>query len=125
MISRSTLENSGLKTFQAVNGRAAIDWLDNHPPPSLILLDLMMPEMDGFEFLSRIRDNDKLLDVPVVVLSAKELTAEERAFLAERTLLVLSKGAQPISSLGSALSAIAKQRVMHAPAAEQPTAMSG
>ena len=122
---RSTLENSGLKTFQAVNGRAAIDWLQSHPAPSLILLDLMMPEMDGFEFLNRIRDDDKLVDVPVVVLSAKELTAEERAFLAERTLLVLSKGAQPIGSLGSALSAIAKQRVQHTPAAKQPTAVPG
>jgi CheY-like chemotaxis protein len=85
----------------------------------------MMPEMDGFEFLNRIREDDKLVNVPVVVLSAKELTAQERAFLAERTLLVLSKGAQPIGSLGSALSAIAKQRVLHAPAAEQPTAVPG
>jgi hypothetical protein len=59
----------------------------------------------------------------VVVLTAKELSEEERAFLAERTLLVLSKGAQPISSLGSALAAIAKQRMMHAPAsAPQPAA---
>jgi signal transduction histidine kinase/DNA-binding response OmpR family regulator len=122
---RSTLEESGLKTFHAVNGKAAIDWLQSHPAPSLILLDLMMPEMDGFEFLNRIRANEKFVDVPVVVLSAKELTVEERAFLAERTLLVLSKGAQPIGSLGSALSAIAKQRVMHAPVSEQPTAVSG
>ena len=69
----------------------------------------MMPEMDGFEFLNRIRDDDKLVDVPVVVLSAKELTDEERAFLAERTLLMLTKGAEPIGSLGAALSALAKQ----------------
>jgi CheY-like chemotaxis protein len=122
---RGTLESSGLKTFQAVNGRAALDWLGSHPPPSLILLDLMMPEMDGFEFLNRIRGDDKFVDVPVVVLSAKDLTAEERAFLAERTLLVLNKGAQPISSLGSALSAIAKQRVMHAPASEQAAVVPG
>jgi hypothetical protein len=59
------------------------------------------------------------------VLTAKELTEEERALLAERTLLVMSKGAQPISSLGSTLSAIAKQRVMHTPAAEQRTAAQG
>ena len=45
----------------------------------------MMPEMDGFEFLERLRDDAKLRDVPVVVLTAKELTDEERAFLAERT----------------------------------------
>jgi signal transduction histidine kinase/DNA-binding response OmpR family regulator len=123
-IVRSTLEGSGLKTSQAVNGRAALDWLKSHPPPSLILLDLMMPEMDGFEFLNQIRNQDKLIDLPVVVLTAKELTEEERAFLAQRTLLVLSKGAQPISNLGSALAAIAKQRMMHAPSSE-PQAAAG
>ena len=122
-IVRSTLEGSGLKTSQAANGRAALQWLARHPPPSLILLDLMMPEMDGFEFLNQIRSQDKLIDLPVVVLTAKVLSEEERAFLAERSLLVLSKGAQPISSLGSALAAIAKQRMVYAPdSASQPAA---
>ena len=37
---------------RAVNGRGGLDWLAGHPAPSLILLDLMMPEMDGFEFLA-------------------------------------------------------------------------
>jgi signal transduction histidine kinase/CheY-like chemotaxis protein len=124
-IVRTTLESSGLKTFQAVNGRAAIEWLKGHPPPSLILLDLMMPEMDGLEFLNRIQDQDELVDVPIVVLTAKELTEQERTFLAERTLLILSKGAQPIGSLGSTLSAIAKQRVMHAPEDKQHAAAAG
>jgi signal transduction histidine kinase/DNA-binding response OmpR family regulator len=121
-IVRTTLESSGLKTFQAANGRAAIEWLERHPPPSLILLDLLMPEMDGLEFLNRIQDQGKLVEVPIVVLTAKELSAQERAFLAERTLLILSKGAQPIGSLGSTLSAIAKQHVMHTPAGKQRTA---
>ena len=124
-IVRTTLESSGLKTFQAVNGRAAIEWLKSHPPPSLILLDLMMPEMDGLEFLNRIQHQDELVDVPIVVLTAKELTEQERTFLAERTLLILSKGAQPIGSLGSTLSAIAKQRVMHAPEDKQHAAAAG
>ncbi len=48
--------------------------------------------------------------MPVVVLTAKDLTAEERAYLAERTVLVLGKSAQPIASLGTVLSAIATQR---------------
>ncbi|MGA7485372.1 MAG: response regulator [Xanthobacteraceae bacterium] len=121
----TTLEGSGLKTSQAVNGRAALEWLKSHPAPSLILLDLMMPEMDGLEFLNRIQQEDKLVDVPIVVLTAKELTEQERTFLAERTLLVLSKGAQPIGSLGSTLSAIAKQRVMHAPEGKQRAAAAG
>jgi CheY-like chemotaxis protein len=117
---RTTLEGAGLKTVQAENGRAALDWLNNHPLPSLILLDLMMPEMDGFAFLEAAREDDELIDVPVVVLTAKDLTESERAFLAERTLLVLSKSAQPIERLGSAIAAIAKPRMARASAAPQP-----
>jgi signal transduction histidine kinase/DNA-binding response OmpR family regulator len=122
---RSTLEGSGLRTAQAVNGRAAINWLDNHPLPSLILLDLMMPEMDGFAFLEEIRKDDELVDIPVVVLTAKELTNDERAFLAERTLLVLSKSAQPISQLGSALAIITKQRATRAAAPVRQPVLQG
>jgi len=106
----ATLRNAGLKTAEAVNGRVAIDWLAGHPLPDLVLLDLMMPEMDGFQFLERLRDRPEWLKVPVVVLTAKDLTAGERAYLAERTVLVLGKSAQPITSLGTALAAIATQR---------------
>jgi CheY-like chemotaxis protein len=113
---RSTLDDAGLKTAEAVNGRAAVQWLRDNPAPSLILLDLMMPEMDGFAFLEAIGDDKELSEIPVVILTAKELTVDERAFLAERTLLVLSKSAQPISQLGSALSVMARQRISRAPA---------
>lgn len=106
----ATLHNAGLKTAQAVNGRAAIDWLDNNPLPDLVLLDLMMPEMDGFQFLERLRERPERLKLPIVVLTAKDLTADERVYLAERTVLVLGKSAQPITSLGTALAAIATQR---------------
>ena len=106
-----TLNKVGLKTAEAVNGRAAFEWLAAHPAPDLVLLDLMMPEMDGFQFLDRLREQPERLAVPVVVLTAKDLTAEERAFLAERTILVLSKSAQPIGTLGTAL-----RRHCHPPA---------
>jgi CheY-like chemotaxis protein len=108
---RITLHGAGLKTAEAINGRAALDWMDRNPLPNLILLDLMMPEMDGFAFLDRVRDDPEWREVPVVVLTAKDLTAQERALLAERTILVLSKGAQPIGSLGAALAALAAKRV--------------
>jgi signal transduction histidine kinase/CheY-like chemotaxis protein len=107
---RSTLQPTGLRTAEAAHGRAALDWLNRNPLPDLVLLDLMMPEMDGFQFLDCIRDDEMRRAVPVVVLTAKDLTADERAFLAERTILVLGKSAQPISSLGAALVAIATRR---------------
>jgi CheY-like chemotaxis protein len=108
-IIRQTVEGAGLKAAEVVNGRAALDWLERNPPPALILLDLMMPEMDGFEFLVRIREDEDLTELPVVVLTAKALSEEERIFLAERTILILSKSAQPIGSLGHALAAIAER----------------
>ena len=103
----TTVKAAGMTPAQAANGREALGWLSNHPSPALVLLDLMMPEVDGFEFLERVRGIDTMQDVPVVVLTAKDLTEEERGFLAERTLLVLSKSGQPIGTLGAALSALA------------------
>jgi len=108
-IVKVTVEKTGLKTAEAVNGQAALDWLAAHRSPALILLDLMMPVMDGFAFLERVRANPATAHVPIVVLTAKDLTEAERRLINERTLLVLTKGAQPLSSLGSALSAIARQ----------------
>jgi CheY-like chemotaxis protein len=108
-IVKVTVEKTGLKTAEAVNGQEALDWLAAHRNPALILLDLMMPVMDGFEFLERVRANPATSHVPIVVLTAKDLTDTERRLINERTLLVLTKGAQPLSSLGSALSAIARQ----------------
>ncbi len=104
---KSTVEGEGLRTAEAANGRIALDWLDRNAQPSLVLLDIMMPELDGFEFLERIRERPALKQLPIVVLTAKELTENERNFLAERTILVLSKSAQPIGTLGAALAAIA------------------
>jgi signal transduction histidine kinase/DNA-binding response OmpR family regulator len=106
---RQTVEKSGLKTVEAENGQAALDWLAKNPVPALVLLDLMMPVMDGFTFLERVQSIPALARMPIVVLTAKDLTEAERRMVNERTLLVLTKGAQPLSSLGSALAAIARQ----------------
>ncbi|WP_137043713.1 response regulator [Pseudolabrys sp. FHR47] len=109
----NTVRGAGMTPAQAANGREALGWLSNHQPPALVLLDLMMPEVDGFAFLEQVRDIDSMKDVPIVVLTAKDLTDEERAFLAERTLLVLSKSGQPIGTLGAALSALAHRHANH------------
>ena len=108
---RSTIEKAGLTAVEAENGQTALNWLETHPAPALVLLDLMMPVMDGFAFLEQVQQVPALARVPVVVLTAKELTETERRIINERTLLVLTKGAQPLSSLGSALAAIAGRPV--------------
>ncbi|WP_158221887.1 PAS-domain containing protein [Actibacterium pelagium] len=75
-----TLGESGLTFEEAENGRVALEKLKTFRP-SLILLDLMMPEMDGFEFAEAFRSNKEWDDIPIIVLTAKTLTSEDRARL--------------------------------------------
>jgi CheY-like chemotaxis protein len=100
------LTSWGFNVETAADGLEALEKLATFPA-NVIITDLMMPRMDGFEFLDHVRENPDYVDLPIVVLTAKDLTDNERSFLAERTLLVLSKSAQPISKLGYALAAIA------------------
>jgi adenylate cyclase len=93
-VEQRLVENLGFRTAQAVNGREALDWLRTHGAPAVILLDLIMPEMDGFEFLRALRDDDKLAHTPVVVVTAKDLTPEDMNILATHTARVIYKGAE-------------------------------
>jgi signal transduction histidine kinase/CheY-like chemotaxis protein/HAMP domain-containing protein len=87
---RHTIEKMGLTVAEVTNGRQALSWLAENPTPALILLDLMMPEMDGFEFLDTFNSRADWRHVPVVVITAKQLTAAERGLLSVRT--VIEKG---------------------------------
>jgi CheY-like chemotaxis protein len=62
---------------EATDGRDALKRL-NEARPDAIILDLMMPEMDGFEFLEEMRRKAEWRDIPVVVVTARDLTAEDR-----------------------------------------------
>ncbi len=59
--------------------------------PDLIILDLMMPKLDGFQVLSRLRQERRTLNIPVIVVSAKELSNDERAFLRNGPAYFLTK----------------------------------
>jgi PAS domain S-box-containing protein len=74
------LKHAGWRVFKAENGKVALEQLNNKKP-SLILLDLMMPVMDGFEFLKKLRENEKWCTIPVVVLTSTHLNPEEQARL--------------------------------------------
>ncbi len=65
-----TLERDGHAVATAADGRQALDYLAAHAAPRLILLDLVMPTMDGWEFLRRLRREPHLRWVPVVTFSA-------------------------------------------------------
>jgi PAS domain S-box-containing protein len=88
---RHAIELMELGVAEAINGRAALEWLAQNQPPALILLDIMMPEMDGFEFLDAFRKHPEWQDIPVIVLTAKELTAHERERLMGQTRKVIVK----------------------------------
>ena len=85
-----TIAEQGYQVIVAENGKRALDLLAKHSP-QLILLDIMMPVMDGFQFLHQLRRHPEWNPLPIVVLTAKTLTAEEREFLMAHTENVIQK----------------------------------
>ena len=99
---RFTLSRQGWRVVEAENGQQALERLDG-VAPSLILLDLMMPVMDGFAFLKRLRQRADGGLVPVVVLTAKDVTPDERASLAGQAKRIISKGSLSLPDLAQEL----------------------
>lgn len=104
MLCRS-LMSMGYIAHAAVNGRSALNWLGSHPVPSLILLDLLMPELDGFEFLQELRKQPGFVDIPVIVVTAKDLTAEDYRILSGQTERIIAKDQAYLNELTVAVRA--------------------
>jgi signal transduction histidine kinase/DNA-binding response OmpR family regulator len=92
LLLRRMLEPEGYTVVEAENGRAALEQL-RHVAPGAILLDLMMPEMDGFEFIAELRREEPWRVIPVVVITAKDLTRDDRDRLNGYVERILQKGA--------------------------------
>lgn len=85
------LEKEGWSVREADNGKIALE-LVAQSPPGLILLDLMMPVMDGFEFIRELRKNPAWQELPVVIITAKVLSGEELTYLKGNVEQILQKG---------------------------------
>ncbi|MGN8844510.1 response regulator [Niallia sp. HCP3S3_B10] len=77
----SVLEMHGMKILFAENGREALEMLDKKEEIDLVLMDIMMPEIDGYEAIRRIRLDDKLKEIPVIALTAKAMKEDREKCL--------------------------------------------
>jgi CheY-like chemotaxis protein len=96
----------GYDVVQAADGKEALRWLETHPKPAVMLLDLVMTGLDGFALLDQVRAHDGLRDMKVLVLSAKDLSSSEEAFLLERGGTVIPKGPNARTALSDALKSL-------------------
>jgi CheY-like chemotaxis protein len=109
-IVRRMLESEGWVVDEAANGRDALERVERDAP-SLILLDLIMPEMDGFEFLHELAQREIWKTIPVIVITAKDLSAEERSALDRYASNVLKKGSYDRNTLAERISHMVASRV--------------
>ena len=96
------LDEAGWKTTRAHDGAEALDLLKK-TRPAAIVLDLLMPVMDGFEFLEKLQADEHLCSIPVIVLSGKDPSEKEQAFLRERVTTILKKGQRSADELITAI----------------------
>ncbi|OCT13173.1 hypothetical protein A8709_20740 [Paenibacillus pectinilyticus] len=85
------LEREGFKVTKAKDGRAALNTM-SQALPQLILLDLMMPGMDGFEFVTELRKREAWRWIPIVVVTAKDISSEDRLRLNGYVKNIIQKG---------------------------------
>jgi hypothetical protein len=106
-IIRRTLEKAGYKVFEAENGRVGLQRMAQ-VKPKLIVLDLMMPEKDGFEFIEDLRKDESFRGITTIVVTAKDLTDEDRLRLNGYVQKVLQKGAFSLDRLAQEIGAVVR-----------------
>ncbi|WP_395049216.1 response regulator, partial [Flavobacterium sp.] len=72
------LQERGMEIIKAENGKVALEMLDIHPGIDMVLMDIMMPEMDGYEAMKRIRSQAKFKRMPIIALTAKAMKDDKQ-----------------------------------------------
>jgi signal transduction histidine kinase/CheY-like chemotaxis protein len=103
------LVSAGYRVQDAPGGAEALE-LMSQDPPSAVLLDLMMRPPDGFEVLCRMREDPALRAIPVMIVTAKELTAEEHVELAGSAQRIIRKGTDPSRLVAEVLRAVEEEK---------------
>ena len=98
------------RVVEAENGKEALLKLKNYQP-GLILSDLMMPEMDGFELVHRLKQHEQLSSIPVIILTAKSITNQERQKLNGEVSKIFEKGSYQRSVLFHEVSHLLDQAI--------------
>ena len=75
------LENRHMEVLSATNGRQAIELIENTPGLSMVLMDIMMPEMDGYQTMREIRRNPAFKSLPILALTAKAMKGDREKCL--------------------------------------------
>ena len=103
------LENAGFEVFRAYSGKAGIK-LAMDCNPDLIILDLMMPDVSGFDVIETLRKHPKAKGIPIIVCSAKDITPEDKKVLNGNILAIVQKSTHTKEDL---LAAIKKIEQLH------------
>ena len=99
------LHNEGWQVVEAENGRIALERLALNKP-AVILLDLMMPEMDGFQFMEELRKRGDCRGIPVLVITARDITEEDRRRLNGQVARIIQKSRLNLDELAAELRAL-------------------
>ena len=89
------LRGQGMQVIMAANGKTALDTLSNQDNVDAILMDIMMPIMDGYEAMKRIRDNQAFQELPIIALTAKAMVGDKEKCLQAGATDFLSKPLDP------------------------------
>lgn len=116
---RRTLSNIGFTVQEANNGLQAIKSIEQQQP-AVVLLDIEMPEMDGFEFMERLKQEPSWQDIQVIVVSAKDLSQDDVNWLNTRAMKILQKGSYERLQLVEAVQSVVASPKLNGDEVDEP-----